>query len=141
MSVTAKHDDIGERCEHLVSEDTIVPLHQLCGTCSRFVTSSALLQRWSRSTKIRIGTIEFVPLGSPAQLKSGYLSGCHLCALVWNRLGGHLFNPAKPTLHETETIIELKATNPSKTYRITYEGSKIQRLRYKIAPPFMYSTV
>ncbi|RMJ08920.1 hypothetical protein CDV36_011447 [Fusarium kuroshium] len=97
------------RYEHTVPEDTVLALHQLCRTCQDFVHRSLLLTKMSRGSEIKFSTSETTPLCSVDQLRAGYLGGCHFCALVWDRAGGHLLCSTKRSL-ASDDIIEMQLT-------------------------------
>lgn len=114
------------------------PSKPLYRTCARFTEDSRLLRKLFRREDIRIGTYESLDLCSAEQLKSGYLKGCHLCALIWDRAGGHLFDPSKSIISESRIILQAKATNSSKEYEMEREEHVVQRWWWKLAPLIVY---
>lgn len=120
-----------------VPEDTVLPLNQLCSRCAKFTSASKLLARLSRGEDIRIGTSETAILCTPAQLKDGYLGGCHLCALLWVRGGGRLLDPSNPTISETQVEVKLTARNPSIEYNISTLQNSTKKWWLEVMPPFM----
>ncbi|KAH7253100.1 heterokaryon incompatibility protein-domain-containing protein [Fusarium solani] len=60
-------------------------------------------------SEIRFSTSEATPFCSVDQLRAGYLGGCHFCALVWDRAGGHLLCSTKRSL-ASGGMIEVKLT-------------------------------
>ncbi|KAI8711936.1 HET domain-containing protein [Fusarium sp. LHS14.1] len=66
----------------------------------------------SRGSEIKLSTSETTSLCSVDQLRAGYLSGCHFCALVWDRAGGKLLCSTKRSLASGDMIeVQLTARN------------------------------
>lgn len=126
------------RYEHTVAEDTVLALHQLCRTCQDFVHRSGLLKKMSRGSEIKFSTSETTPLCSVDQLQAGYLGGCHFCALVWHRAGGHLLCSTKMSLASCNMIeVQLTARNWEIERRM-WDGPQSLRVRWwKVVPPAM----
>lgn len=125
------------RYEHKVPEDTLVGLHQLCEACTRFRDECHMLSDFHQRKSLRHGTEETYYLGSVNELKSGYLAGCHLCALLWQRGGGSMMDPSKPTISGHEIVIYLRARNQSVDGREAGLWSLIQTKWWSILPPLM----
>lgn len=126
------------RYEHTVPEDTVLALHQLCRTCQDFVHNSVLLKKMSRGSDIKFLTSETSPLCSVDQLRAGYLGGCHFCALVWDRAGGHLLCSKKGSLASNGIVeVQLMARN-WEIERKMWDAPQSLRVRWwKIVPPVM----
>ena len=123
--------------EQQVAEDTVLALHQLCQTCARFVEESSLLAKMSLGDSIKLNAIETVDLCSAAQLKSGYLNGCHLCALLWDHARGYLFDPDNPIIPDSQISLRVMARNWSMEAKMVTEGDSFQVRWWKVAPPSM----
>ncbi|CAM1500499.1 Fc.00g096610.m01.CDS01 [Cosmosporella sp. VM-42] len=121
--------------EELVAEDTVLALNQLCQPCARFVEESSLLAKMSAGDSIKLNTTETFELGSNAQLKSGYLNGCHLCALLWDHAGGYLFDPDKPVISERQISLRTLARSWSMEAKIAANSDSVQVRWWKFAPP------
>lgn len=131
--------DSPPRYEHTVSEDTVLPLHQLCHTCQDFVHHSDLLKRMSRGSEIKLSTSETTSLCSVDQLRAGYLSGCHFCALVWDRAGGKLLCSTKRSLASGDMIeVQLTGRNWEFERRMWDEPQSLRVRWWKVVPPVMY---
>ncbi|KAJ3459666.1 hypothetical protein MRS44_015739 [Fusarium solani] len=126
------------RYEHTVAEDTVLALHQLCRTCQQFVHRSVLLKKLSRGSEIRFSTSEATPFCSVDQLRAGYLGGCHFCALVWDRAGGHLLCSTKRSLASGGMIeVKLTARNWEIERRMWDEPQSLRVRCWKVVPPAM----
>lgn len=121
--------------EQQVEDDKLVALHQLCAKCSQLQRESRLLQRLLGGVAIRLSRTEHFNHISVKDLKQGYLNGCHLCALLWLRAGGHLLDSAVG--HDGLTI-KLKAKNYQLEYQMRFQSSEMQKLWWKLVPPLMY---
>lgn len=133
------HVDPPPRYEHTVAEDTVLALHQLCSTCQDFVNRSSLLRKMSRDSEIKLSSSEKTPLCSVDQLRAGYLGGCHFCALVWDRAGGHLLCSTKRSLASGDMIeVQLTARNWEVERRMWDEPQSLRVRWWKVVPPAMY---
>lgn len=65
-----------------VAQDTLVFPENLCRTCTAFSGQSSLLHKIFNGNDMRIGTTEVFNIFFVQQMKSGYLNGRHLCALI-----------------------------------------------------------
>lgn len=129
-----------DRFETSANEDTIVKLNTLCDACSTFLEKSPLLRKLANGNKIRIRASEVAHVGSPNAVKAGYQGGtCHLCALLWDRAGGHLLDPEKSDRcgdADAPVVVELEARDDEKEYAIMVEteNDKAKKLWRKVAP-------
>ena len=129
-----------DRFETSAAEDTIIKLNTLCVACSTFVETSPLLRKLANGDKIRIRASEVAHVGSPNDIKAGYQGGtCHLCALLWDRAGGHLLDPAKSDRcghPDAPVVVELEARDDEKEYAIMVEteNDRAKKLWRKVAP-------
>ncbi|KAK0702356.1 heterokaryon incompatibility protein-domain-containing protein [Lasiosphaeris hirsuta] len=129
-----------DRFESSAPDGTIVPLNKLCVPCSAFISSSALLQKLVRGSTIKIEASEVGAVGSPDQLKTGYHSGqCHLCALLWDRAGGHLLDPSRSARcmdYGAPVAVEIEARDDEKQMAITaaIEEDRARKLWAKFGP-------
>ncbi|KAL3293788.1 HET-domain-containing protein [Colletotrichum asianum] len=111
----------GLRYEHSAEEDAVIHLHQLCSPCAKFTTTSPLLRTLARRGRIRILASEIAHVGTPFELKAGYSSGCHLCALLWDRVAAHLLDPARSARsmdYSTPVAVILETRDDEKEYAI-----------------------
>ncbi|RYP40398.1 hypothetical protein DL767_001753 [Monosporascus sp. MG133] len=99
-----------DKFERLQAEDTVVSLNRLCATCVRFTETSKLLQKFSRQEKIKHLEEEVLELCSAERLKAGYLDGCHLCALFWERADGQHLLRSDPKADSRPLEVSLTAT-------------------------------
>lgn len=97
-----------DRYERLVPEDITLPLHQLCPRCDKLTSESQLLKDMVEEVWIIAGTTETVHLCSMDELKSGSLSGCHLCALLWTNCMGDLLKNNSNRQHNPNERLILK---------------------------------
>ena len=131
---------LAERYESSVPDDVVVNLNTLCDPCSAFVQNSTLVQLLGRQKSIKIDSQETGHVGSPVQLKDGYMSGrCHLCALLWTRARGYLLDPARPFRSDIDpnapVEVKLVARDVEKEYKITVEsGEWAKKLKWKFVP-------
>lgn len=102
----------------------MVQLHQLCTNCSRLQHESRLLLKMSRGETLRLNTVEWLTWGSAADLKSGYLNDCHLCALLWTRAAGHLFDPDSPIVPKKRVEIKLRAADFDLYHKLPRKASR-----------------
>jgi hypothetical protein len=129
-----------DRFETSATEDTIVKLNTLCDACSTFLETSPLLCKLANGDKIRMRASEIAHVGSPKELKAGYQGGtCHLCALLWDRAGGHLLDPTKSDRcgdPDAPVVVELEARDDEKEYAIMVEteNDKAKKLWRRVAP-------
>lgn len=128
---------MSDRYEHLVAEDTVVQLGQLCSTCTTFVRGSTLIRKLMEGRNIKIGATESTPICTSEQLKAGYVGKCHLCALIWERAGGHLLDPEKLTITTTNVVVKIRARNIDKEYERDTQLTSTQRYLWKLNPPYM----
>lgn len=100
-----------DRYERLVSEDTTLSLHQLCPRCDKLTSESQLLKDMAEEVGVIPGTTETVHFCAADELKSGYLSGCHLCALLWINCMGDLLknNFSRPHNPKERLILKIHA--------------------------------
>ncbi|KAF7546918.1 hypothetical protein G7Z17_g8097 [Cylindrodendrum hubeiense] len=124
--------------EHHVDENAEIELHQLCTTCAKFRQESRLLRSLFRGKKIKLSATESFRLCNASALKAGYLNGCHLCAMLWARAEGHLFDPDKPEIEETDIILDLQARNFSMEYNMETQSSALGNLWWKHVPPSIH---
>ncbi|RSL85526.1 hypothetical protein CEP51_003296 [Fusarium floridanum] len=123
--------------ERHVSEDTVITLHRLCTTCSRFQRQSTLLRRLSHGEQLRLYTKESFKLCSVKDLKAGYLGDCHLCALLWTHAGGYRFDPDKGFIKEPDITVCLEARDYEMEYALEYPTSCLQKWWNDLVPPFI----
>lgn len=123
-----------DRYEHLVPEDTTLPLHQLCLRCDKLTIESQLLKDMAKGVGVIAGTTETVHFCAPDELKSGYLSGCHLCALLWTNCMGELLesNCSRPLNPKERLILKIHARDLSPPTDAATETSGQGRLMYVI---------
>ncbi|OAA68563.1 Heterokaryon incompatibility [Niveomyces insectorum RCEF 264] len=115
--------------QDLAGDDTVVQLGSLCPTCQRFKEASSLLARWSGGEDLPSGATEKYDLCSPEQLRNGYLGGCHLCALLWVRAGGVLFDPDEPVLvlKLNRVVVQLEARDLDQDYHTKPSGGQVSQ--------------
>ncbi|KAH7129826.1 heterokaryon incompatibility protein-domain-containing protein [Dactylonectria estremocensis] len=121
--------------EEHVAEDTLVDLHHLCASCSRLPRGSTLLQGMARGAQLRLHTKERFHLCSVKDLKGGYLSGCHLCALLWTHGGGHRLDPDQGLFTETDINLCLEARSFDMEYALEFQTSGFQKWWSKLVLP------
>ncbi|KAF4822721.1 hypothetical protein CGCSCA5_v002351 [Colletotrichum siamense] len=132
----------GLRYEHSAEEDAVIHLHQLCSPCAKFTTTSPLLRTLARRGRIRILASEIAHVGTPFELKAGYSSGCHLCALLWDRVAAHLLDPARSARsmdYSTPVAVILEARDDEKEYAIEVQkGTDWKRKAWWAVAPLPY---
>ncbi|KAF5518143.1 hypothetical protein CGCA056_v010958 [Colletotrichum aenigma] len=130
---------LGLRYEHSAEENAVIHLHQLCGPCAKFTTTSPLLRTLARRGRIRILASEIAHVGTPVELKAGYSRDCHLCALLWDRVAAHLLDPARSARamdYSTPLAVRLEARDDEKEYAIEVQRGTNwkKKARWTIAP-------
>lgn len=125
------------RFENEVPDDTVLALHQLCPQCLRFQNKSRMLSDFHHSKPVIHGVEEAFILGSIHEVKAGYLSGCHLCALIWEHAGGYLMDPSKPWVSTSEVVLHLRARNKAIEDRGPGLWRMMQNLWWRLYPPDM----
>ncbi|KAF0330594.1 het domain-containing protein [Colletotrichum asianum] len=132
----------GLRYEHSAEEDAVIHLHQLCSPCAKFTTTSPLLRTLARRGRIRILASEIAHVGTPFELKAGYSSGCHLCALLWDRVAAHLLDPARSARsmdYSTPVAVILETRDDEKEYAIEVQkGTDWKRKAWWAVAPLPY---
>ncbi|KAF5493526.1 hypothetical protein CGCF413_v009982 [Colletotrichum fructicola] len=132
----------GLRYEHSAEEDAVIHLHQLCSPCAKFTTTSPLLRTLARRGRIRILASEIAHVGTPLELKAGYSSGCHLCALLWDRVAAHLLDPARSARsidYSTPVAVILEARDDEKEYAIEVQkGTDWKKKAWWAVAPLPY---
>lgn len=138
---------LGLRYEHSAEENAVIHLHQLCGPCAKFTTTSPLLRTLARRGRIRILASEIAHVGTPVELKARYSRDCHLCALLWDRVAAHLLDPARSARamdYSTPLAVRLEARDDEKEYAIEVQRGTNwkKKARWTIAPmPYMLATL
>lgn len=129
-----------DRYERKVAQDACITLHQLCAMCTKLRDSSSLLRAMFKGGSIKLGTKEVINLCSPEELEAGYLGGCHLCALLWERARGYLFIYDKPAIENRRVNLVLRARNWELEYELQMQredNSLLKSMWSRISPPYM----
>jgi len=125
--------------EQRVDEKTVLRLHELCTNCTRVVRASRTLLELGNGSVYR-GAVETVPFGTPNDLKSGYLSDCHLCAKLWSLANGCLLDPDDAKITVDKISLSFEGRNPPRQNRWRALVSQVQTWWNGPTPEPLYVT-